>query len=218
MTIDPRVIEIAARAAHEANRAYCLSMGDTSVPTWEHTSEHAKESLREGVQGVIRGATPEQSHEGWMLFKLNAGWRHGPVKDAFAKTHPCLVPYDQLPEEQRAKDELFIGIVKAILSLHGNDILVRPAEELCPHGTAEELCAACVPGEGTPVDQGETQTPAVETQSDPIPVEETDISKDTPEVKPEETKEVPPTSEPEKVDTETDTKADAPTAEVEVKS
>ena len=29
------IIEACARAAHEANRAYCLALGDTSQPSWD---------------------------------------------------------------------------------------------------------------------------------------------------------------------------------------
>lgn len=38
----------------------------------------------------------------------------GPVKDAEKKEHPCIVPYDQLPLDQRMKDYIFAGIVHAI--------------------------------------------------------------------------------------------------------
>ena len=60
--------------------------------------------------------TPEQSHEGWMRQKVADGWVHGDVKDPVKKTHPCLVPYDQLPFEQQAKDKLFTSVVKAVLA------------------------------------------------------------------------------------------------------
>jgi hypothetical protein len=59
-------------------------------------------------------ATPEDSHKSWMDQKLKEGWVFGEAKDGNAKTHPCLVPYEQLPPEQRAKDYLFRGVVHAI--------------------------------------------------------------------------------------------------------
>ena len=34
-----------------------------------------------------------------------------PVKDADKKEHPCLVPYEQLPTEQKVKDAIFRVIV-----------------------------------------------------------------------------------------------------------
>ena len=39
--------------------------------------------------------------------------RNGPVKDADRKEHPCFVPYDELPADQKAKDYMFCGIVEA---------------------------------------------------------------------------------------------------------
>jgi len=53
-------------------------------------------------------------HESWCDFKRADGWVFGEVKDAGAKTHPCLVPYAELPEEQKIKDHLFSAIVTAL--------------------------------------------------------------------------------------------------------
>jgi hypothetical protein len=36
------------------------------------------------------------------------------VKDAELKTHPCLVPFEELPKFQQQKDRLFRAIVKAL--------------------------------------------------------------------------------------------------------
>ena len=40
-----------------------------------------------------------------------AGWTYGETKSEGARTHPNLVPYDQLPVDQKAKVDLFIGVV-----------------------------------------------------------------------------------------------------------
>jgi hypothetical protein len=50
----------------------------------------------------------------WCRSKVADGWVFGPVKDADAKTHPCLVPYDALPREQQRKDALFVAVVNAL--------------------------------------------------------------------------------------------------------
>lgn len=60
-------------------------------------------------------AIPSDSHDNWMKQKLADGWQFGSVKDAVAKTHPCLVPYDALPIDQRVKDHLFAAVVRALV-------------------------------------------------------------------------------------------------------
>ncbi|WP_018865117.1 RyR domain-containing protein [Thioalkalivibrio sp. ARh3] len=109
-----------ARVAHEANRAYCLSIGDDSQPTWEDAPEWQRDSAVAGVIAHLeRDLTPEESHESWMRHKAEDGWVYGEEKDPEAKTHPCMVPYEQLPEEQQAKDALFSAVVSALEPHHG---------------------------------------------------------------------------------------------------
>ena len=112
-------LDTISRVAHEANRAFCASIGDLSQPGWDQAPEWQKESAIEGVcahlNALERGKelAPSASHELWMQTKLADGWKYGPVKDPQKKEHPCMVPYDQLPREQRSKDFIFGAIVKA---------------------------------------------------------------------------------------------------------
>lgn len=112
-------IETCARAAHEANRAWCVAHGDNSQPHWEEAPEWQRTSALKGVEGAIAGNTPRQSHESWLAEKQATGWKHGPVKDPEKKEHPCFVAYDNLPPEQRAKDEVFLGVVRAVWAAFG---------------------------------------------------------------------------------------------------
>lgn len=57
--------------------------------------------------------SPSASHDSWLAQKRAEGWQYGPAKDAEKKTHPCFLPYDGLPVEQRLKDYIFAAIVKA---------------------------------------------------------------------------------------------------------
>ena len=103
-----------ASVCHEANRAYCLTQGDTSQLPWTEAPEWQRSSAIMGVEKALEGATPEQLHESWTAQKVADGWVYGEVKDADAKTHPCLVPYAQLPAEQQRKDALFGAVVAAL--------------------------------------------------------------------------------------------------------
>jgi hypothetical protein len=108
-----------ARICHEANRAYCEATGDHSQKSWDEAEAWQRESAVQGVVYALANpqAGPSDQHYAWMRDKVAAGWSYGPEKDAEARTHPCLVPYQELPVEQRRKDALFLGIVRA-LSVH----------------------------------------------------------------------------------------------------
>ena len=104
-----------ARVTHEANRAVQVETGDPAVsPHWDDAPQWQRDSATEGVEKALDGATPEELHESWCEFKRNDGWVYGDVKDADAKTHPCLVPYAELPADQRTKDTLFQAVVQAL--------------------------------------------------------------------------------------------------------
>lgn len=43
-------------------------------------------------------------HENWSAGRMAEGWTYGEVRDDARKTTPCLVPYSQLPEEEKEYD------------------------------------------------------------------------------------------------------------------
>lgn len=43
-------------------------------------------------------------HEVWAQNRMNDGWTYGPVRDDLNKKHPCLVPYEELPENEKEYD------------------------------------------------------------------------------------------------------------------
>lgn len=118
MTREESVATI-ARCCHEANRAWCAAHGDLSQAPWDEAPDWQRESAAKGVEGAINGNGPEQSHLSWLAEKEATGWVYGAVKDPDAKTHPCMVSYDQLPPMQRAKDAQFIAICRALIPVLG---------------------------------------------------------------------------------------------------
>ena len=50
----------------------------------------------------------------WLTKKLQDGWSYGSEKDPEKKKHPCIMAYKELPEKQKAKNYLFLGIVRAL--------------------------------------------------------------------------------------------------------
>ncbi len=113
---DVTFIEHIARTAHEVNKAYCNSIGDNSQPTWNDAPEWQKSSAINGVKFHISNpkAGADHSHNNWLKEKVADGWKWGQVKDADKKEHPCFVPYEGLPAEQKSKDFIFRGVVHAL--------------------------------------------------------------------------------------------------------
>ena len=122
-----------AKVAHEINRAYCAALGDETQVAWEDAPEWQRASAIAGVEMhlINPDATPEQSHESWLAQKLADGWEYGEVKDVQKKQHPCCVPYDQLPPEQKAKDYLFRATVhqcKALIDAQPVKVVEKDAK------------------------------------------------------------------------------------------
>ena len=46
----------------------------------------------------------EQVHDVWSLGRITEGWTYGEERNDQKKTHPCLVPYAELPESEREYD------------------------------------------------------------------------------------------------------------------
>lgn len=155
-----RFVEIIARTCHEANRGYCLALARTFIspqvtydpafnwetPPWDHLRESERESIRAGVRFHLRNpyASAEAGHKNWLRHKAAEGWKYGPVKDSDKKEHPCMLPYEQLPEEQRIKDAIFKNIVEAFryyehpmedaCKAHGQSFVTTSFECCLPYG------------------------------------------------------------------------------------
>jgi len=60
----------------------------------------------------------ENTHEVWAAGRLADGWRLGPARDDARKEHPCLVPYQDLPEDEKDYDRnTSTETIKMILAL-----------------------------------------------------------------------------------------------------
>lgn len=118
-----------ARVCHEANRAWCEINGDESQVPWDEAPDWIRESATGGVHAVMlglrHGFADVLSHDDaaaalhvlWMKDKIRDGWTYGESKDPIAKTHPCICPFHELPEEQQQKDRLFLSIVLCFSAL-----------------------------------------------------------------------------------------------------
>lgn len=106
------LIEQIAKICHDTNKSFCETIRDFSQPAWVDAPQWQKDSAIAGVKYHLENpdAGPEDSHNSWLKVKYAEGWIWGEVKDPENKIHPCMVPYSELPLDQKLKDYLFIAI------------------------------------------------------------------------------------------------------------
>jgi hypothetical protein len=71
------------------------------------------EDLMQLTETLARNA-----HEVWAQRRLADGWTLGPTRDDKTKQHPCLVPYEELPESEKEYDRgTAMETLRAIVAL-----------------------------------------------------------------------------------------------------
>jgi hypothetical protein len=108
-----------AKTCHQANKALCEAVGDTTQKDWDAADEWQRESAIKGVRFALENPDAPESaqHDAWVKDKVGHGWKYGLTKNPETKEHPCIVPFTALPLHQQAKDVLFRSIVAAMKPL-----------------------------------------------------------------------------------------------------
>ena len=53
---------------------------------------------------ALAEALARNTHEVWAAGRIREGWTYGPVRNDARRETPCLVPYDELPENEKDYD------------------------------------------------------------------------------------------------------------------
>jgi ryanodine receptor 2 len=60
----------------------------------------------------------KNTHENWASIRISQGWRYGPERNDLHKEHPCLVPFENLPESEKEHDRKIVQeMLKTLLIL-----------------------------------------------------------------------------------------------------
>ena len=62
------------------------------------------EEASTGFPGDLLEQLAKDEHDRWLAAKTAASWIPGPTTDEQARRHEAIVPWDQLTEDQKAKD------------------------------------------------------------------------------------------------------------------
>ncbi len=109
-----RRTEARAIFVYEGARLQAAAVNAPVVPEVWYQRERA---FREQFLGVIerqcgpdRSDSPEALHDDWVRAYEAMGWRYGEVRNRWAKTHPDMVPFDELEQREQNKDAVFIAL------------------------------------------------------------------------------------------------------------
>ena len=61
----------------------------------------------------------KNTHDNWAHERIKMGWKFGDKRDDRRKEHPCLVPYEELPESEKEHDRIVVKELLKTLILLG---------------------------------------------------------------------------------------------------
>jgi hypothetical protein len=110
-------VESIAQVVHEIQVAFTRQLSDYSLKPWSETPEDVKAitiaAVKHHTDYPEDGA--KESHDNWVDGKIVQGWKYGPVKDAIKKEHPSLIPFAELPLNERIKDALVVQTIHSLI-------------------------------------------------------------------------------------------------------
>lgn len=94
---------------------------NTLISSYNHTI-NLLPALPDNLTPLIE-ALAENVHDTWAAGRIADGWSYGPERNDSLKQHPCLVPYNELPESEKAYDRNTAKATIAFILSQGYSIL-----------------------------------------------------------------------------------------------
>lgn len=116
--ISDQKITTLSKIAYDACRAYHMSIGSDTLPTWDNAPDILKETVEDQICAIVSDPhfCPQDHHDAWCQMKSDDGWTQGDIYDEDTKTHPDLKPYGELSSQDRFEDALIHAIVMSYLN------------------------------------------------------------------------------------------------------
>ena len=105
--------ELRAIFIYGAARLAAIAAQAPVVPEpWDEREVPFREQFLEVIERQCGSnpRSPETLHEDWVEAYLRMGWRYGDTRDTEKKTHPDMVPYHDLGQLEREKDDVFVAL------------------------------------------------------------------------------------------------------------
>lgn len=99
---------------YEGARLQAEAMDAPIVPEpWEERDSDFRDQFLDVIEqqcGPNRKSSPEELHDDWVKAYEKMGWQYGPERDTEWKTHPDMVPFDELGFREQIKDAVFVAL------------------------------------------------------------------------------------------------------------
>jgi hypothetical protein len=104
-----------AKFVYEGARLQAIAVDAPIVPEpWDEREKPFRDQFLDVIEMMChptdRKTSPEELHDDWVKAYEDMGWKYGPERDPEAKTHPDMVPFDELEQREQDKDAVFIAL------------------------------------------------------------------------------------------------------------
>lgn len=100
---------------YEAARLQAIAVDAPVVPElWPDREDDFRAQFVAYVEKLCTAdtlPTPEEAHDSWWRAYEDMGWVYGPVRSIEDRTHPDMVPFDELDQREQDKDAVFLALV-----------------------------------------------------------------------------------------------------------
>jgi len=118
-----------AEILHNAISVIPRTDGSVIVP-WEALNGVLKDRAADTVDRLMRkmwqfphGMSDDYCHKVWYDNMKDMGWSYGPAYSLEQKLHPSMVPFDELPTDEKIKDAIWSGIIYVLYPYYIEEIL-----------------------------------------------------------------------------------------------
>ena len=106
-----------ATFVYEGARLHAICLQCPVIPKpWNEREQDFRTQFVELISDLCSGKRnfkdPEEAHNSWMKKYFEMGWEYGKTYNPENRTHPDLVPYDDLDPKEKIKDEVFMQLVE----------------------------------------------------------------------------------------------------------
>ena len=112
--MDKKIKEI-AKFIYEATRIEAGWSNRSIVPEiWKQRDDKFKKQFVNIIEMYLEKdklLTPEKAHDSWVVAYEKMGWKYGEKRDVDKKTHPDMLPFNELPKDEKDKDSIFLTFV-----------------------------------------------------------------------------------------------------------